>query len=212
MVAVAVVVVAVVLEDVMNLLGERVAVPASARVESFETTITFDPTNLEVVGIRTDESFAGNVVSDVDAIAGRVTVRATLDGRADGESMLPTALVRLVVRLKGNALDATQMSLESLTTRFAGTSSDVEQRIPAVGQYLRGDTRADGEVTIIDALYIAQCLAGQRGYGEGVDHCNAVNAASVRQDDGAGDKVSIKDALFIAQFLVKARDTSFNTR
>ena len=45
-----------------------------------------------------------------------------------------------------------------------------------------------------------------------MDHCNAVNAASVRQDDGAGDKVSIKDALFIAQFLVKARDTSFNTR
>ena len=73
---------------------------------------------------------------------------------------------------------------------------------------LRGDARADGNITIADALFIAQYLVGMHpACTDVVDNSclHSVNAGSVRHD-GAFDKKTIADALFIAQDLVGLKD------
>ncbi len=67
---------------------------------------------------------------------------------------------------------------------------------------MRGDADGDGRVSIADAMFIAQYLAGNR---PGSD-LNLLNAASVRQDGTEGDKVSIADAMIIGQYLAGSRD------
>ncbi|RLE70955.1 MAG: hypothetical protein DRJ43_00845 [Thermoprotei archaeon] len=66
---------------------------------------------------------------------------------------------------------------------------------------LRGDANGDGKITIADAMFIAQYLAGNRPASD----LNLLNAASVKHDD-KGDRITIADAMFIAQYLAGLRD------
>ena len=136
----------------------------------------------DVLEIIEGKSFGPfSLATTTDVVDGRVTIAGSADGQDGPEVTFPWLLAGC-----GDKGRATRDGL------------------------LRGDGKGDGEVTIFDALFIAQCLAGQKQFGTGDSECNPVNAASVRQDGEQGDSVSIKDALFIAQYMVKSRDEYFN--
>ena len=73
--------------------------------------------------------------------------------------------------------------------------------------FLRGDAQADENISIGDALFIAQHIVAPlfRPAGEGVGEVNSVNAGSVNHDS-PDDVISLADAIRIAQFLVGIRD------
>ena len=78
---------------------------------------------------------------------------------------------------------------------------------------LRGDARADGNVNVADALFVAQYLALLRPIGEDTQGgpyvlTHPINGASPK-DDVSGNKVNVADALFIAQILALLRDDCY---
>jgi hypothetical protein len=92
----------------------------------------------------------------------------------------------------------------------SGNSLAVEPA-ESVQTVLRGDARADGEVSIDDALFIARYLAGEIPActdGPALNCLHSVNAASV-QHDGDFDRKTIADAMVISQYLAGVRDENF---
>ena len=79
----------------------------------------------------------------------------------------------------------------------------VQDSPPDTRTFLRGDALANGNISISDALFIAQHLVAPvfRPVGEGGGEVNAVNAGSVNHDS-PNDVISLADAILIAQFLV----------
>ena len=75
----------------------------------------------------------------------------------------------------------------------------------------RGDARPDGNISIADALFIAQHIVAPlfRPAGEGAGDVHPVNAGSVKHDS-PDDIISLADAIRIAQFLVGIRDEFYN--
>jgi len=123
----------------------------------------------------------------------------------------PVTVAYVVPSLTGSkdvAYDAT------LTfTSVSGGSGEVISPGTAVtvGNLMRGNVRDNDTVTISDALFIAQYLAGLRSLGTGANAVNHLNAASVKRDTGTGgEQITIADALLIAQMLAGLRDASFN--
>jgi hypothetical protein len=135
----------------------------------------------------------------------------TIDGLNAAGVTWPADLGHALTRLNGSAKLPCRVDLE-LTSL-----ADVEGNPVTVPQILaqtvqRGDARADGNVTIADALLIARYLGGLRDACATVVETtclHSVNAASVRQD-GDFDRKTIADALFIAQYLVGLRDEFYN--
>lgn len=137
--------------------------------------------------------------------------RTTINAFQTGSSpQPPTELFRVYPWLTGSKDIAYAVTLHFNTiTRVAG--AEIPQHLDITRTFRRGDANSSGGVTITDALYIAQYLAGLRGLGETVLMVHPVNAATPRNDsDTAGSLVTIQDALFIAQMLAGLRDASFN--
>ncbi|GEM_PF-5819240 len=74
----------------------------------------------------------------------------------------------------------------------------------------RGDAKANGVVSVADALFIGQYLNGLRGIGEGSGSVYAVNAASPKLDPSWPDKITVADALYVSQYVAGLRDSCFN--
>ena len=202
-----IVVVEVVLDGIVGLAPGIIPALATTSLESFEVGFLFDSTTVEVLDVR----YSGAIVeisAPATDPAGVTRFTASIDA-SDGEPELPMVLARIAVRLNGSVFDSGFLSLGSLSLVQSGQDFAIEQGTIATREFRRGDVQQDEDITIFDALYIAQCLANQRGFGDGAGQCNAVNAASVRQDGAGGDSVSIKDALFIAQYLVSRRNEFF---
>jgi hypothetical protein len=75
----------------------------------------------------------------------------------------------------------------------------------------RGDTRADGEIGVADAMYVAQHLAGLRPACSTVVDltcAHSVNAASARHG-GDFDRITMADAQSIAELLVGLRSGDY---
>ena len=113
----------------------------------------------------------------------------------------------MVVRLVGSVEEEAQLEL-SFSEISDGEGNLVPQDEPAYEAFRRGDAKADGEVSIADALFIAQYLVGLRDVGGGPDQVHPVNAASVKHD-GDFDRISIADVLFICQYLADMSDGYF---
>jgi len=101
--------------------------------------------------------------------------------------------------------DANGIASFSFKTQIIGEEAPSPQQNDTKPSLLRGDVNMDGKITIADAMFIAQYLAGNRP----ASNLNLLNAASVKHDQAEGDKISIADAMFIAQYLVGLRDESF---
>jgi len=123
----------------------------------------------------------------------------------------PTDLGHLTTRLTGSATQQCQVDLD--VTSLSDIDGNPIAVPPVLSQTVqRGDARADGEVNIADAMFIAQYLAGSREActAEVTTSClHSVNAASVQQD-GAFDRITLEDAQFIAQYLLGLRDDFYS--
>ena len=116
-----------------------------------------------------------------------------------------------VLRLRLNSTINTAFNVKLQDLVIVNATSGVESNVAFTGnvlQFLRGDANSDGRVSIADAMFIAQFLAGNRPASD----LNLLNAASVKHDSDRGDKVTIADAMFIAQYLAGLRDEYMNLR
>ncbi len=173
-------------------------------LKSFEAKLTYDANCLQVLGFR---------AMDFPIIAHDLTAPgvATFAGLLPDGVPAPADLGHVLTRLAGRATQPCALKLEVVAlTNVAGNSI----LVPGSRELSlrRGDARADGNVDIADALFIAQYLVGLRPActdNIDLDCLHSVNAASVRQD-GVFDETAIADALFIAQYLVDLRDDKFN--
>jgi hypothetical protein len=123
----------------------------------------------------------------------------------------PADLGHALTRLNGSANQQCTVDLD--ITSVTDTDGNPVTVPPLSTQLVqRGDARADGYISINDALFIAEYLVESREACTTVADTtclHAVNAASVRQD-GAFDQITIADALNIAQHLAGLRDESYN--
>ena len=124
----------------------------------------------------------------------------------------PLAFVSL--RLLGSNNPSTGLTTVNLD--FVEILDDLGDPMPQVSPpdsrtFLRGDAQADENISIGDALFIAQHIVAPlfRPAGEGVGEVNPVNAGSVNHDS-PDDVISLADAIRIAQFLVGIRDEFYN--
>ncbi|MBI4332117.1 MAG: S8 family serine peptidase [Chloroflexi bacterium] len=159
-----------------------------------------------------DYSSAGVQMQSVHAVApfgvtSQITsTRTTLTGsQTGGQPQPPLSVAKLVPGLIGSATQSYQATLSFQRIRSTG-GDNYTPEAPYVSTWQRGDARAEGEVNMNDALFIAQYRVGTRGLGETTALVHPVNAASPQRDE----KITINDALFIAQYRVNLRDASFN--
>ncbi len=192
----------------------RVTIPStgsgvSVLLGSFQAQLTYDSSCVNILDIREMDFsiIAKNITNGV-------TGSATFNGFSSSGVIPPADLGHAITRLTGSALNPCSLtSVITDLTDLDGNSIPVEPPTLSL-EFLRGDARADGTVSIADALFIAQNLVGLRpACTDVVDNSclHSVNAASVRQDGGF-DRLTIADALIIAQYLVELRDEFYNPR
>ena len=175
---------------------------------SFQAQLTYDGTCINILDVRElDFSISNLIISNPTGVT-------TFAGSSSNGVLAPADLAQALTSLVGgNQREcAIAFDVTSLTDQ-AGTALDVVSQGSSIS-VRRGDARADGVISIADALFIAQYLVGLRAAcTDTVDTTclHSVNAASVRQDVAA-DQKTIADALFIAQYLVGLRDEFFNLK
>ena len=112
----------------------------------------------------------------------------------------------VVVRLTGSCHDRCDLILTPYSV-FDQYGDDFGSEGPITLTFQRGDTNADGSITIADVLVGARYLAVKRETG--LDSINLINLASVRHD-GKFDVVTISDVLFLRQYLAGFRGADMN--
>jgi hypothetical protein len=143
-----------------------------------------------------------------NVIDGRIVVNAFIS-ETHGPQVTDLHIASLILGLNGTANGECVLGVSHLTIVDAGNGTEFDAAVvyePLV--FMRGDANKDGHVSIADAMFVAQYLAGNRPAPD----LNLLNAASIKQDDSKGDKVSIADAMFIAQYLAELRDECFNLK
>ncbi len=151
-------------------------------------------------------------VSPVAPFNSTSTIQAdqtVFSGQSSGQSQPPVGVAKLAPRLTGASNVAYPITLTFQKIHAYGGGNYTAD--PYTCTWLRGDASPSGSITIVDALLIAQYLAGLTGLGEGTGLVHPVNAASPKQEiTSLGEVVNIADALFIAQMLAMMRDSSYN--
>ncbi len=177
-------------------------------IGAFDAYLTYDGSGMGMKAASGVGPFAANTTVLLDAAGGtRSNVNAFQAGAAPNP---PVELFRLYPWITGSHQNSYKVTLHfKVISRVTG--QEVAQAWEVSKTFRRGDADGNGEVTITDALFIAQYLAGLRALGEGVNQVNAVNAATPRNDSAiAGSSITIQDALYIAQMLAGLRDASYN--
>lgn len=129
------------------------------------------------------------------------------EARAPQLRRLSVSLLRL--RLTGPAGGKIHMKPASLLLVEATSGRKFKAAVHGTSlRFIRGDANGDGRVSIADAMFIAQYLAGNRPLSK----IKLLNAASVKHDGEKGDKITIADAMFIAQHLAALRDEYFKLK
>lgn len=118
----------------------------------------------------------------------------------------PLDVATLVVRLIGDKNTTLSMTLHFDSVTSGDGLPVTEAAVAVLSGIQRGDAQANGNVNIVDALFIAQYLAQIRPLTD----LNPISAASIRYDGAGGDRIGIQDAMFIAQMLAGLRDASYN--
>jgi len=181
-----------------SITGDELPVP----IGDFEARLTYDGSCINVLDEIRPVDFTITAVNIDDS-----TGITTFSGSAPDGATPPIDLGFALTRLVGRNVQACPLVMEITPLADAdgntlGVTGSLTQTL------LRGDARADGDITIADALFIAQYLVGLREEcttEANITCMHPVNAASVRQD-GDFDRKTIADALFIAQHLVGLRD------
>ena len=160
-------------------------------IASYDATLAYDGLLVNVQDVRLKAPFdVGNAV--IDNPSGLTTFYAT--GPLGGAPWPIDPLAFLALRLTGSVLDQAQVTL-GFTAITDQNGDPIVQEAQNVRIYKRGDSKADGIISVADVLFCAQYLAGVRGLGDAIDLVNAVNTASVNHDNGV-DAITVADCLF----------------
>ncbi len=174
----------------------------SGGIASYAATASYSGAGINVLNVAEASPFSTPSVA-IDNGAGSTTYSASQTGSTPQAPMTVASLVVRLVGSKDNTYTLT-LTFNSITT---GGALPVNQAANAVLSGIRrGDANGSNDITIVDALFIAQYLAHIRA----ITDLNPINSASVRYDGVGGDTISITDALFIAQMLAFIRDGSYN--
>ncbi len=176
-------------------------------IGAFDATVTYDPAGVSVKAASGLGAFAP-MTATLDAAGG---TRTNVNGYQTGATpQAPVELFRLYPWLTGRKDIPYNITFHFNTlTRVSG--GEVPPVADVVKTFLRGDANNDSKVTITDALFIAQYLAGMRGLGDSSMQVNPVNAATPMNDSATtGSTITIQDALVVAQMLAGLRDASYN--
>jgi YVTN family beta-propeller protein len=170
-------------------------------LQDYQAQINYDGSCINLLDVR-GEAFEVTD-SNIDNSGGQ----ATFAGTATIEAAAPTDLSLVLTRLLGNASQNCPLTLQLISLSDSDANA-IDVPVTVERNLLRGDAQPDGNVTIVDARFIAQYLADSRPACTAVidaDCLHSVNAASVRHD-GDFDRKTVADALFIAQYLQGLRD------
>jgi hypothetical protein len=149
-----------------------------------------------------------NTPPDIRRISGQIVLTAATQN-FQGPQMNGLKIARL--KLKLNTKEGVEQTLQPISLIATDALSKKEYNATILGapiKFMRGDANKDGKVSITDAMFISQYLAGSRPRTD----LNLLNAASVKRDGDNGDKVLIADAMFITQFLAGLRDENFELK
>ncbi len=187
-------------------------VQANGGIGGFDFTLTYpggatgNAVNIMAVkGAGPFSSPAANIHNDT----GSTRINTSQTGSAP---QAPLTLAQVAPRIIGSSTQALNLSLSFASLVDAAAGANIPADSTKTYAVRRGDARADGSITIADALFIAQTAAGLRDIGEGTGLTNAVNGASVKLESTAtGERLTIADALLLAQYLAGLTDDSFNS-
>jgi len=180
--------------------------PLPARkVASYEANITFSASLAVATDCRLKAPFNSGV-TDCAINPGTVHLQATSSATGSGTAAPIDPLAFVALRLIGSnnpvsGLTTVDLNFVEIIDEFGDLVA--QDSPPDTRTFLRGDALANGNISISDALFIAQHLVAPvfRPVGEGGGEVNPVNAGSVNHDS-PNDVISLADAVLIAQFLV----------
>ncbi len=193
---------------IINVYDPATGDPVEGRsgVAGYGAKASYDGSLVNILGVRGGEPpFDAAPTYDIDDVAGQATFTA---GQTTDAPQPPLTVAQIAIRLVGSVYDEAELEL-SFSHVTDGEGTLIPEDKPDIQTFRRGDARADGEVNIADALYVAQYLAGVREVGHGLNKVHPVNSASAKWDDD-GDVIDISDVLYIAQYLAGLRDAHFN--
>jgi hypothetical protein len=164
----------------------------------YQATLSYDGACVNVLDIRErDFSVTIDLIDDGAGVA-------EFQGLAAAGSAGPSELAQVVSRTLGSSPTPCAITVE--VTDLTDDGGEPISVVPAsLTQNLRrGDSLANGVISIADALFIAQYLEGLR-----LECASAVNSPCLHslnaanwQPDGAFDRVTIDDAVSIGQHLL----------
>jgi len=186
--------------------------PAAGGIGAYDFTITYPGgatgNAVNLMAVKGAGAFASPLAGTLPSSTGSLHISSSQTGAVPQP---PLTLAQVAPRIIGSSAVSQNIVLafNSLADVAAGANipTDGSKTYPV----RRGDARQDNNITITDALFIAQTLAGLRDVGEGTSFTNAINGASTKLEaTTVGEKLTIADALLIAQMLAGIRDASFN--
>ncbi|MFC1937825.1 leucine-rich repeat domain-containing protein, partial [Chloroflexota bacterium] len=177
----------------------------------YDARLDYDGADTNVLSVNAVSPWVAAPAS-IDNGAGQATFGGTRNPGGETPvvpaSMTIPAFIHL--RLISDCLTSCNVTLTWVDIVDAD-SIHIPTEATVIKTFRRGDTRADGAITIGDALFATQYLAGIREIdcvGGDTDKVNPVNMASVKHD-GDFDIKTIADVLYIRQYLAGLRDANF---
>lgn len=157
--------------------------------------LTYDPNVVNVLSVSTGD--LGGVITNIDNTTGKVTMSAFSTTTKSGNVAFANVLLKSVGQI--NSTSPLTLSVPSLADQNGVTiPSMIRSGTFTISSVIKGDVNGDGQVTVVDALFVAQSTVGLRQLNS-----NQLAAADVNCDA----QVTIVDALFIAQYTVGLRTT-----
>ncbi len=155
--------------------------------------LTYDPYVVSVLSVSAGD--LGTITAKIDSVAGRITMTAFNAKGISGNVTFANVLLKAVGSI--NATSVMTLSVLTLTDQN-GTAIPYGKRSGTftIASMIKGDVDGDAQVTVVDALFVAQYSVGLRTL--------ASQQLSVADANCDGD-INVVDALFIAQYTVGLR-------
>lgn len=155
--------------------------------------LTYDPTVVNVLSVSAGD--LGGVTTNIDNTIGKVTMLAFSTTAKSGSVTFANVMLRAVGQI--NATSSLTLTVPSLADQNgAPISRTIKSGTFTISSVIKGDVNGDNQVTVVDALFVAQYTVGLRTLNS-----QQLAAADVNNDG----QVTIVDALFIAQYTVGLR-------
>ncbi len=156
-------------------------------------TLSFNPSVVQVVSVSAGD--LGSPTSNVNNAAGTATITVFSTTGVSGNVVIASVVLNVVGAI-GSTSPLTLSVANLADQNGAAITHTVSSGTLTVSAVQKGDVNSDGEVTVVDALFVAQYTVGIR----------TLTSSQLAAADVNGDgQVTVVDALFIAQATVGLR-------